>query len=81
VANHEQAIKAKDEEITRLKTTPDIDVRIKVVFWVPGVPEPGYSVGNFYVRLELINKNDVRCTVDQYWMTLELRNGLRRLSD
>jgi len=61
--------------------TPSISGDILSVFWerardAKGNPEPRNS--NLFVRLKLVNHEDVPCTVDKYWLTLEIGGHERR---
>jgi hypothetical protein len=65
------ALKAKDAEIDRLTHEPDINVRIMAVFWDHARDMHGNAFLDdscFFVKLKLINRNDVPCTVDKFWM-------------
>ena len=62
---------ARSADIARLTNEPDIDVRIMAVFWDSARDGKGNPVADdscFYVRLKLINRNDVPCTIDEFWM-------------
>ncbi len=61
----------KDGEIERLTQEPDIAGRVLAVFWDFWRDDHGkchVTDSCFFVRLELVNKNDVPCTIQRYWM-------------
>ncbi len=60
-------------EITRLKEKPDIHGEILVAFWevykdTSEMPWSKHS--RYYIKLRLVNYNDVPCTVDRYSITV-----------
>jgi hypothetical protein len=62
-------LRASCEEIERLTTEPDIGGEILAVFWEP-YQDP-YSTSenvhsHYYVKLRLVNRNNVSCTIDEY---------------
>ncbi|MGB9254979.1 MAG: hypothetical protein WCC25_09115 [Candidatus Korobacteraceae bacterium] len=62
-------LQSTQKEIQRLNTKPDIGGEIIAVFWEP-FQDPYSTAENihsrYYVKLRLVNRNDVPCTVDEY---------------
>lgn len=69
VGKHQDALDSKDEEIARLTTKPDITGEILAVFWEPW-RDPYSTAENvhsrYYIKLRLVNRNHVSCTIDEY---------------
>lgn len=79
-ADHKQALKKTSDELEAAKSSlvslgkPDIKGEILAVFWevykdANQMPWPKHS--RFYVKLRLVNHNDIPCTVDRYLITAE----------
>ena len=61
---------------------PAITGELTAIFWSKQRDTEAdckFASSNFFVRLKLVNHEDVPCTIDKYWLTLTLEGNERRL--
>jgi hypothetical protein len=76
VGNHVIAIDAKDAEIDRLTTKPDIRGEVLGAFWQFCFDDSGTMRGSrYYVKVRLTNHNHASCTVDEYRLAVDEIGG------
>jgi hypothetical protein len=71
---HDKDYRIAKTEIARLTTMPDIKGDLLVVFWevyrdANEMAWPKHS--RYYIKLRLVNHNDVPCTIDRYFVRVE----------
>lgn len=77
-AAERRALCSADDDISKLKEMPDIGGEILAVFWEPFTDPYSSSPNNhsrYYIKLRLVNRNDVPCTIDEYRVLVNSIDG------